>query len=263
MLTARVEGIPSKSMTSMFKGKEPASDVQFKEDFDNVIQRSTDMVQDMGLQRQSSRGSVSSASGVNGATTSFNSLSLERSNSSSGREEGGLLFAGGEGSPTLTGLYHRRSSNESLQRPPLLSLGSSPLACAIDDSDRDSVRSVNTVGETPKSEKNGWLKGDLIASRGLIIHANPSTHGGVPDLNIRKEGFVDGLGGWRFMVSADVVSPLPVTSRDKSLISPQVYYLSSSFAINDHPKTVISNYNFPSAPSLDPILYPDITSSAE
>ena len=39
-----------------------------------------------------------------------------------------------------------------------------------------------------------------------MVHANPSPTGGVTQLDIRKEGYVAGLGPWRFSATSDVVN---------------------------------------------------------
>jgi hypothetical protein len=60
--------------------------------------------------------------------------------------------------------------------------------------------------ETAAAKKEGWLKGDLHASRSLLVYANPNPSGGVTHLEIRKEGAVEGLGPWRLSLTSDVVS---------------------------------------------------------
>jgi hypothetical protein len=50
------------------------------------------------------------------------------------------------------------------------------------------------------------MKGDLCVQRFMLVHANPSPTGGISQLDIRKEGLVEGIGSWRFSASAEVVS---------------------------------------------------------
>lgn len=115
-----------------------------------------------------------------------------------------FAIAFGEGSPTFSGLYHRSQSTD-IQNIPPLNLGSSPPA-----DDQRSIHSLRSssgdASASARTEKNGWLKGDLSTSRSLIIHANPSQSGGVSNLDLRKGGFVAGLGAWRFSATSDVVS---------------------------------------------------------
>lgn len=202
ILTARVEGIPASGITAFFKhtSSSPSaipSDIPFKEDFDAVIARSDKLAHDLALSRSHSRDSLSTAIGGLGLSTSPPELDDS-------------AIAIGEGSPTLTGLYTRRQSSD-IQHPPVLNLspshGSSPLSGdAIADDRRSIMSSGSNYDAAHRSEKTGWMKGDLLASRSLIVHANPSPTGGVNQLDLRKEGFVDGLGSWRFAASADVVS---------------------------------------------------------
>jgi len=195
ILTARVEGIPSTSITkNLFRTEAPAisAAIPFKEDFETVIARSDKLVQDTTSQRLSSRRQSSSSA----LAPPMRSLALSDETSP---DDSALAF--GEGSPLLSGLYHRRQSSD-IQNIPPLALGSSTIA--------DDARSIHSVrssaGESSaRSEKTGWLKGDLLTTRSLIIHANPSPSGGVTDLDLRKEGYVAGLGSWRFTATSDVV----------------------------------------------------------
>jgi hypothetical protein len=192
ILTARVEGIPANSgITAFFKSSasKVTGDIPFKEDFDAVIARSDKLAHDRALSRTHSRESVTTAIGGLGLSTSP-------------PEDSAIAI--GEGSPTLTGLYTRRQSSD-IQRPPNLNLEGSPLSNDVFPDDRRSILSSNS-NPAERSEKTGWLKGDLLAARSLIVHANPSPTGGVNQLDLRKEGFVEGLGSWRFDASADVVS---------------------------------------------------------
>ena len=219
------------------------SEIPYKEDFDAVIARSDRLAHDLASgshslsQAQSPRhGSFSGGLGLSPKLSRL-SLSPEEETalgysplaSGLGLGMSGTAGTGGgtEGSPRLNGLYHRRSSFDIVDRagnvspaiPPLslppLEPGA-PTAMASTASpaavgavgDRSCSRSISNHGENKdeRTEKNGWMKGDLVASRGLILHANPSPTGGVNQLDVRKEGYVDGLGSWRFSASADVVS---------------------------------------------------------
>ncbi|WVQ68116.1 uncharacterized protein L199_006322 [Kwoniella botswanensis] len=194
ILTARVEGIPSStSFSSVFKvASSPALDPSIPNigDFERVIARSDKL-----------------SSSLVGRNASRDSLLLHNQIQGLGLEdplEGNDAIAVGEGSPSVQGLYTRRQSSD----VPPLSLSPDPLSPR---SRRQSISSDMTAGRSEKgkdkdNDKAGWLKGDLTASRALIIHANPSRSGGVNTLEIRKEGFVDGIGTWRFSANADVFS---------------------------------------------------------
>ncbi|ORY35614.1 hypothetical protein BCR39DRAFT_511144 [Naematelia encephala] len=207
ILTARVEGIPAKGgISSIFKregssSRTPStSDIPFKEDFDNVIARSDKLAQDIALHRADSRGSSF------GATLTPPLHALHISPGSPPADDSAIAM--GDASPSLTGLYHRRQSADISYVPPL-SLGQSPLHHNSVTDDARSVLSLRSTGSSDpgvRSEKTGWLTGDLLAARSLIVHANPGPTGGVSQLDIRKEGFVAGLGSWRFTASADVFS---------------------------------------------------------
>jgi hypothetical protein len=204
-LTARVEGISSVStnITSYFRrDRSPStsqksqlpSDIPFREDFESVIARSDKLVQDIALSRTNSRASGGGGSPVGGHAnlkSPMQALALDDTEV----EDESAIAMGDEGGPTTTGLYHRRQSMDI----------SSPSLSALADDTR-SIRSESTMtGE--RSEKNGWMKGDLTASRSLIIHANPSVTGGVSTLDVRKEGFVAGLNSWRLSVTSEAVRP--------------------------------------------------------
>jgi hypothetical protein len=200
ILTARVEGIPSTStnITSLFRKdkttKERTSstssplhpDIPFREDFESVIARSDKITQDMVRSRSSSRRGSSSFGGT--LIPPMQALGL------SGMDDQALSMDDGL---VLGGLYHRRSSGD--HTGPNSPSGT---YAALPD-DARSIVSVSTVGE--KSDKSGWMKGDLTVSRSLIIHANPSLTDGVCTLDVRKEGLVEGLNSWRFTASSEAV----------------------------------------------------------
>ena len=122
--------------------------------------------------------------------SSFNALQLEG-------EDIDSAISVGEGLPTFVGLYHRQQRLEIHRRPSNMSLHSAYT---------EDARSISSRTESEKNEKGGWMKGDLVSSRSLIVYANPSPSGGVVTLDLRKDGFVDGLGSWRITASADCVS---------------------------------------------------------
>ena len=232
----------SLSFSSFFKGgisHAPAgtspvlgvtSDIPYKEDFDAVIARSDRLAHDLALsrshsqQQQSPRQHVTSPIGGLGLSPKMSRLSLSpeeelagaRSPSTAGMSGLGLAGLGGAAagggpsggdspSPTLNGLYHRRSSFDVVDRSGTISPAIPPLSLPRTNTDDSRSPTSPHSKREEKDEKHGWMKGDLVASRGLILHANPSPTGGVNQLDVRKEGFVDGLGSWRFSASADVV----------------------------------------------------------
>lgn len=209
ILTARVEGVAeTKGLASYFRRSTPeviASDIPFKEDFDAVIARSDRLADEIARDstpgsRRLSRSSSRDVQPANLASH-FNSLGLGlhgQDTSALATEDGSAIAVAGEGSPTLTGLYHRKQSVD-IQRSPAHGLVGLP---------PEDGRSIGSAESDKRTGKTGWLEGDLLASRSLIVHANPSPTGGVSVLDLRKEGFVDGLGPWRFSATADVVSTL-------------------------------------------------------
>lgn len=81
----------------------------------------------------------------------------------------------------------------------------------IDKSSHGSLKWDKTGSDgSNKIDKADWMKGDLVASRELLVHAVSPVTGGVTSLDLRKEGFVDGLGSWTLSASADVVHFLPI-----------------------------------------------------
>ncbi|WVR07466.1 hypothetical protein IAU60_004508 [Kwoniella sp. DSM 27419] len=213
IITARVEGITAaSSFSSMFKAASPPAldpSIPNRSDFERVIARSDKLASapSGSLGRSGGTGSRESLLGISG-------LSLE-DNTAVGDDASAIAV--GEGSPSVVGLYttrrHSFDQNPSPRIPPL-SLGphtqspederGSPLANV---GSRPEISPTSSFGpSSPKTEKAGWMKGDLYASRPLMVHANDSHYGGVTSLDLRKEGFVDGLGTWRFAASGDVFS---------------------------------------------------------
>jgi len=220
ILTARVEGMsdPSRAkIPSMFRRSEGnvlGDDIPFKHDFERVIARSDMIAEDIAAGRKSPNfgGMIPENSAIFSPTVS--PMALDDSPDSPGSPADASAIAIGEGIPSMLGLYHRRAPSFSSDA------GNSRAA-----SPRGDTRSLNSFSSDKsfgsslfKKEDEGWLKGDLHASRPLIVHANPSPSGGVVTLDEKREGFVDGLGSWRFNVFADVVSN---SLDDQSRSSPQ------------------------------------------
>ncbi|WVQ81909.1 hypothetical protein IAT38_004036 [Cryptococcus sp. DSM 104549] len=202
ILTARIEGIPaSTSFSAFFKSTATTAmldpEIPRVEDFEAVIARSDRVA--AGLNNRSRSGSMTSP--MARAATSRESLLQLRDMSLEDASDEASAIAVGEGSPSIVGLYTRRQSSDVApsQHPPPLSPQS------LDENERPLGLSSPPLS-TQKTEKAGWMKGDLCASRELVVHANPSRTGGVTQLDLRKEGFVDGLGSWRFSASADTFS---------------------------------------------------------
>lgn len=198
ILTARVEGAPATwSLGAMWKSKESTldNDIEFKTDFEAVIARSDKLAHELqSSPKMEPRRTSSSPSGLSPQVRALG-LNLSPTDESA--------IALGEGSPSLDGLYIRRPSTD-LERVPSLNLaGGSPLVNQRER--RDSVGSSHSTVKSP-GNKDEWLKGDLHASRSLIVHANPNPTGGVTQLDVRKAGAAEGLGPWRFAFSSDVVS---------------------------------------------------------
>ncbi|KAK4689494.1 hypothetical protein P7C73_g589, partial [Tremellales sp. Uapishka_1] len=121
------------------------------------------------------------------------SLNLARSRSKDSAvfdDNASAISIEGNDSPTPGGLFHRRLSSDVEGTPP-----------------RFGSRRASSVTDKGKGkEEDVWLKGDITSSRSLLVHANPSLSGSVTPLDINKSGFVDGLGIWTFVASADVFS---------------------------------------------------------
>ena len=199
IITARVDGIPSSSstITNMFR-KEVSTIgpcILHKEDFEAVIARSHKRAQDVAVYRTNPR-MVGSFSNALGSPTDRPALTSD----TTAQDDSAIDV--GQRSPTLTGLYHRRQSAHE-HNMPSISLDASSLR-----TDQQTIRAIQSASQqhpSLRSEKSGWLKGDLWATRNLIIHANPSRTGGVTQLDLRTEGSVTGLNAWRFSATADVV----------------------------------------------------------
>ncbi|WWC90764.1 uncharacterized protein L201_005701 [Kwoniella dendrophila CBS 6074] len=73
-----------------------------------------------------------------------------------------------------------------------------------------------TIEETQEN----WMQGDLYTSRQLIVQVNPSQTGDVIQLDIKKDGIVDGLGSFRYNVTSDVFTVSSVLLLSLSIPSP-------------------------------------------
>ncbi|WOO81269.1 uncharacterized protein LOC62_03G004798 [Vanrija pseudolonga] len=201
IITARVEGIPATGgvFGNKFKSRELPiqGDIPFLADFQSVIARSDKIAADQaaGLSNRPRSGS--------NLSPRMGSLALGDSPTSPLSDEHVIAFGGTDSvsTPPVRGLYHRRPSGSDAQVPTLSSFGRpSPLR-----RDTDNI-SVNSNSDQTRSEKAGWLSGDICAMRKLKVHANPTVGAGVFQLDLRKEGFVEGLGPWRFSATSDAFS---------------------------------------------------------
>jgi len=176
-------------MTMFTKKMEPRSitiegRVPHKEDFEIVIARSDKLAADIasGKRVPSPRSSP---------VMSPRGLPVMRDQD----DDSAIAIEGDEGPASVIGLYTRRQSFD-------MSRSNSVGA----ESDRGSVN-YNAATET-RNERSGWLTGDICVQRFMLVHANPSPMGGISQLDLRKEGFVQGIGSWRFSAVAEVVSSL-------------------------------------------------------
>ncbi|AFR95678.2 hypothetical protein C343_03784 [Cryptococcus neoformans C23] len=181
MITARVQGIPYTSFSSIFKAiTPPAFEHTYAADFERVMARSEKTAAERSKRPSSRDNSVPRNSGSksrdNIATVANSSLN----------EDYDVDDSGSHGQ----GLYTRRHSH-----------------LPIDESSRGRLKwhKPGSSG-SDKIDKTDWMKGDLVASRELLVHAVSPVTGGVTSLDLRKEGFVDGLGSWTLSASADVFS---------------------------------------------------------
>ncbi|WWC63208.1 uncharacterized protein I303_105808 [Kwoniella dejecticola CBS 10117] len=217
ILTARAEGIHSStSFSSMFKipSASPALDPTIPNvgDFERVIARSDKLASSGLASRRNSGGHASHESLVH--QTRGLSLDGDAENNEDPLWDNDAI-AIGEGPSSVQGLYTRRED------PPKPCSCVPPMNLSPDQLPSNPLSRRQSHSDAyAKTEKNGWMKGDLIASKALIVHANPSRSGGVTQLDIRKEGFVDGLGTWRFSANADVFSISSVLLLSIKLPSP-------------------------------------------
>lgn len=230
ILTARVEGMPATGrLTNMFKSKEFAvqGNVPFLADFHMVIARSDKIAQEQaasiskGTAPAMSRSSSREGSPSLGPLSNMGALGLGLGDPPSPGSDVAIAF--GEDSSTQTtpirGLYHRRQSSNLMDLPPIQTSngapgspsGARPSPLRRDTEDQVSIRSRSSsidlgAMKSEKAEKAGWMVGDICGIRAFKVHANPSPTGGAYQLDIRKEGYVDGLGLWRFSATSDAFS---------------------------------------------------------
>jgi len=187
IFTARVEGVPASSgIVSKFTKKMETRSVTIegriphKEDFEIVIARSDKLAADLasGKRVPSPRSSP---------VLSPRGLPVMRDQ----EDDSAIAVGGDEGPASVLGLYHRRQSFDMSR------------SNSVGAEDRASVNYI-AANET-RTEKTGWLTGDICVQRFMLVHANPSPMGGISQLDLRKEGFVQGIGSWRFSAVAEVV----------------------------------------------------------
>ncbi|ODO06697.1 hypothetical protein I350_04055 [Cryptococcus amylolentus CBS 6273] len=195
-----------------------SSEIPFVADFERVISRSDKAEakarartgSESASGRGRSRSRAGSGSGFFGRERSGSGTTLESPEdlgvqrmslgySSGEGEEESTVIAVGTKTPCTGGLYTRRQSSDQtmpLSTPPQSNSSSSP----------SSLGRFRSSSPSLPSEKTGWMKGDLVASKSMCLHAISPVTGGVVSLNLRKEGFADGMGIWKFKAVADVFS---------------------------------------------------------
>lgn len=193
-----MEGIESStsSFSSIFKFKalsnslpSSTSGIPNIADFERVIARSDKFAADVTLGRARS---ASMSRSVTSDRVSIPEPGADRSSI----DDQAVSDVIDSGSPPFDGLYTRRHSSDLSPVSTPLSLGSS-----LPDPSFYPSRDGST-----QTEKAGWLEGDLKGSRELSIYAVSPSTGGVSQLDVRKEGSVDGLMSWKFNATAEVVS---------------------------------------------------------
>jgi hypothetical protein len=223
ILTARVEGIAVSGSggLGLFNAKHSSgsglcSNIEYRAEFERVIARSDKLARDLAQGKKSLNSSP-----LLGPAYS------ERPRGQcmdEHEEESAIAVEGGSSSPTLRGLFHRRRDSDTYSNNggpiPPLSLSPPPRPGQMQRSASGDKRSLfsfmsggsgkgsgSVNGGAMKSEKEGWMMGDLCASRVLVVHAIPdSSSDGSVKLDVRKEGWVAGLNSWRFSAVSDAVS---------------------------------------------------------
>ncbi|GMK55788.1 hypothetical protein CspeluHIS016_0208440 [Cutaneotrichosporon spelunceum] len=223
ILTARVEGMPATGrLNQMFKSKDinVQGEVPFLSDFQTVIARSDKIASDQassfgkGISPSMSRGSSRDRSD---SMSSLSALGLGLDTETSQGSEVAIAFGDEAASPStpLRGLYHRRQSSSLIDTPPsngtTLPSGNYPPPRRRDTDDQGSIRSRSSsvdlaAMKSEKAEKAGWMIGDICGIRAFKVHANSAPTGGAYQLDLRKEGYVEGLGLWRFSATSDAFS---------------------------------------------------------
>ncbi|TYJ55457.1 hypothetical protein B9479_003847 [Cryptococcus floricola] len=207
IITARVQGVspaPYSNFPSLFKANTSMHldpEIRFVHDFEKVIARSAQVLEEerrgrareVGLSPVRGKGRSTSKGGVVGH---MRDLSL-----GSGDKDDPITH-GRTPSPSMGGHYTRRQNAEN---PPTTPPAESDLPKHLQ----------------PRSEKTGWMKGDLAQSRELWIQAISPVTGDVLPLDMRRESFVEGLGPWKFRASADVFAIAAVILIDFRLPLPK------------------------------------------
>ncbi|KLT41852.1 hypothetical protein CC85DRAFT_292445 [Cutaneotrichosporon oleaginosum] len=238
ILTARVEGMPATGrLNQMFKSRETPIQgaVPFLADFNMVIARSDKIALEQAAALSGSaaphlsRGSSHDRS--DSLSSSMSALGLGLDTPPTPGSDVAIAFGDESSSPStpLRGLYHRRHSSNMLDPPQMNGSsspsGSRPSPLRRDTEDQASIRSRSssvdlTAIKSEKAEKAGWLIGDICGIRAFKVHANPAPSGGAYQLDIRKEGYVEGLGLWRFSATSDAFSVASVMMVNLTIPAP-------------------------------------------
>ncbi|WVQ75777.1 hypothetical protein IAR50_005410 [Cryptococcus sp. DSM 104548] len=207
IISARVQGIsasPYTNFPSLFKTSMHLDpEIRFVQDFEKVIAHSAQVLEEerrgrgkeVGLTPAKGKGRSTSKGGVVGH---MRDLSL-------GGEKEDPISHGRTPSPSLGGHYTRRQNSENPPHNP----------------PTESDLLPGSKHYQPRSEKTGWMKGDLVQSRELWIQAISPATGDVVPLDMRRESFVEGLGPWKFRASAEVFTLGAVILIDFRLPSPK------------------------------------------
>lgn len=204
IITASVQGVAqTSSFSSILKAVTSppilGPDIPFVGDFERVIARSDKLIAE-----SRSRSGSRTRSGSTDNVAAMRNFSL-------GGDDGTCAITIGGDSPPMGGLYTtRRHPSSVMSSPSSASIPTLSLSSEDEDRGRPRFSSFSDIssgsGVQGKADKADWMKGDLCASRELLVHAvDPLTGGEIP-LDIRKEGFVEGLGSWRFTADAEAVS---------------------------------------------------------
>lgn len=210
----------------MFKSKDIPiqGEVPFLADFHMVIARSDKIAMEQAAALSKGGTSMSRSSSREGSPamsplSNMGALGLGLENPPSPGSDVAIAFGEDSSSPQTTpvrGLYHRRQSSNMIDSPPLNGAPGSPAGARPSplrrDTENESIRSrsssidLSSMKKDDKVEKAGWMVGDICGIRAFKVHANPSPTGGAYQLDIRKEGYVEGLGLWRFSATSDAFS---------------------------------------------------------
>lgn len=206
IITARVQGVPASTrLGGLFKTKDIPlqGEIYFLADFQAVIARSDKLAaeQAQSMSRSGSRDREGSPSSP--VTNALGGIALGTPPLSPQDE---VAYALNDSTVPTRGLYHRRLSTDmnSADVPGDFQSRPSPLR---KDTDSSSIMSrSSSLDGSSRAEKAGWLLGDICCIRSFKVHANPAPSGGAYQLDLRKEGYVDGLGPWRLSASSDAFS---------------------------------------------------------